>query len=911
VPAVGPELSRGDWIFIEDRGTGCVPGQSWRSGDAHPDPRERRVVNRRGVFIAARYESYLAGSVDLLRSDEDRRRRVRAVDSQLDESESNASWRRHIEQSVAELKEGVSRLLQQQTGSSQASATTRDVPSFAPSTSSGGPRPFNRRSTQGQGARRCFKCGAPDHIARDCDSAATPKAGLQSASSLRGIQTDVSGSEVYLSARLYQGSKVISVDVTLDSGSFYSVLPAKYVNKSNVQRTDVRLVAANGSDISVLGQARVSFAIGGIKLTADVLVSSAVDEWLLGFDFLSKNQCVWNFATSTITIRGHDVQLRRRRVLNHVRRVIASDNVIIPSRATAFVPVKLAFTNLHTRPSNWLIEPRLVSDSLLMARGLFGDGEDSVVRLVNPTARDVIVKRDHCFGNAEPLNFQCGVCGDVCACVPNAQCEAAPKVRVLNVDPAAGKLNLPAAEGVDTRADAGAVTTVLSDDEVIIPMLQSLPDCVTDTQRVEIEAVLRKNVNLFSRHEYDVGLTDLVQYKLELKDPQTKPVCEPLRQHPLAYLDLIDSEVDKLLNAGLIVPTNSTWASNIVLVKRKGTPNSPPRMRITVDYRAVNSCLHRLVYPMPSTKLIFDCLQGHSHFTTLDFSNAYLSVKLDPETSHITAFVTRRGMFKWLRLCAGISSGTAVFNQLAQSLFSEWLWSEVLTFLDDVTLPSRTIEEGIQLLSKVLDRLQTAGLKLKESKCKLLQTQVKILGVIVSRDSMQEDPERAAVVKALEFPRTKREMRAFLGYVNFGRSFYKNLSEITEPLTACLRKGGQVQQTPETLRAFERLKEIMASPPVLAMFDPNAKHIVDCDASGYTCGACLIQVGQDGEERTVGYMSKTFSDTERRYCTSRQELLAIIKSLQYWRNYLIGRRVIVRSDHKALQYLLSSKSLSA
>jgi hypothetical protein len=235
----------------------------------------------------------------------------------------------------------------------------------------------------------------------------------------------------------------------------------------------------------------------------------------------------------------------------------------------------------------------------------------------------------------------------------------------------------------------------------------------------------------------------------------------------------------------------------------------------------------------------------------------------------------------------------------------------VLTFLDDVTLPSRTIDEGIRLLSKVLDRLQTAGLKLKGSKCKLLQTQVKILGVIVSQNSMQEDPERAAVVKALTFPRTKREMRAFLGYVNFGRSFYKNLSDVTEPLTACLRNGGQVRQTPNTLRAFERLKEMMSSSPVLAMFDPNARHIVDCDSSSYACGACLIQIGQDGKERIVGYMSKTFSDAERRYCTSRQELLAVIKSLHHWRNYLIGRKVVVRSDHKALQYLLTSKSLSA
>jgi hypothetical protein len=146
----------------------------------------------------------------------------------------------------------------------------------------------------------------------------------------------------------------------------------------------VQLVAANGSDISVLGQASLSFAIGVIKLTADVLLSRAVDGWLLGFDFLCKNQWFWNFATSTITIRGHDVLLKHRRVLNHVWRVIASDNVVVPSRAAAFVPVKLAFTQLHTWPPNWLIEPRLVSESLLMTRGLFGDAEDSVGRLVNP-----------------------------------------------------------------------------------------------------------------------------------------------------------------------------------------------------------------------------------------------------------------------------------------------------------------------------------------------------------------------------------------------------------------------------------------------------------------------------------------------------------------------------------------------
>jgi Zinc knuckle len=113
---------------------------------------------------------------------------------------------------------------------SQASALTRDATSAAPATSSDDPRPDNRRFAQNRGTRRCFKCGNPDHIARDCNGASMPNSGPELAVPLRGIWTDGNRSEVYLSALLHQGSKVVGVDVTLDSDSFYSVIPAKYVN---------------------------------------------------------------------------------------------------------------------------------------------------------------------------------------------------------------------------------------------------------------------------------------------------------------------------------------------------------------------------------------------------------------------------------------------------------------------------------------------------------------------------------------------------------------------------------------------------------------------------------------------------------------------------------------------------------
>jgi RNase H-like domain found in reverse transcriptase/Reverse transcriptase (RNA-dependent DNA polymerase) len=267
-------------------------------------------------------------------------------------------------------------------------------------------------------------------------------------------------------------------------------------------------------------------------------------------------------------------------------------------------------------------------------------------------------------------------------------------------------------------------------------------------------------------------------------------------------------------------------------------------------------------------------------------------------------------MFKFCRLGAGLASAPAVFNQLIQSLFSDILWTDVLAFLDDLTLPSRTIDEGIELLSRVLTRLEGAGLKLKASKGKLLQSKVKILGVIVSAGQLCEDESRAEVVRSISFPRTAKELRSLLGFCNFGRSFYKDFAAITAPSTDCLKKGAKIERNAQTLQAFERLKEIMTSSPVLTMFGPSARHIVEADANGVACGAVLVQIGDDDAEKIVAFASRTLTDVQRRWCTTRKELYAVIFALQHWRHYLIGRKIGVRSDHSCLQYLLTSKILT-
>jgi hypothetical protein len=177
----------------------------------------------------------------------------------------------------------------------------------------------------------------------------------------------------------------------LDSGCSLSVLPAPFYHGA-LQQKNVKLYAANESQISVLGETRVHFTVGDLQLFADVLVSDSVDEFLLGFDWLQVNQCIWLFADGVIHVRGHALKLNKRRASNCIRRVYVADNVLVEKYSVAYVPVTLAFASLRTKPSNWLLEPRVANNCLLVARALFDDTQNSVIRVYNPSSEGVTIK---------------------------------------------------------------------------------------------------------------------------------------------------------------------------------------------------------------------------------------------------------------------------------------------------------------------------------------------------------------------------------------------------------------------------------------------------------------------------------------------------------------------------------------
>lgn len=233
-------------------------------------------------------------------------------------------------------------------------------------------------------------------------------------------------------------------------------------------------------------------------------------------------------------------------------------------------------------------------------------------------------------------------------------------------------------------------------------------------------------------------------------------------------------------------------------------------------------------------------------------------------------------------------------------------WKTRLVYLDNILVFSPDFNIHLERLEEVFKRLQQANLKLKPSKCSLFATDVEYLGHLVSADGIKTDPKKVQCVKEWPTPRHKKDVRAFLGSVGYYRRFIPEYSEISRPLTRLTSKDARFSWGEVCEAAFNTLRKKLITSPVLAYPDFTKKFILDTGASDVGVGAVLSQV-YDGEERVVGYFSKMLITEELNYCVMQKEMLAVIKATKHFRNYLLGKNFLIRTDHASLTRLLRSK----
>lgn len=395
--------------------------------------------------------------------------------------------------------------------------------------------------------------------------------------------------------------------------------------------------------------------------------------------------------------------------------------------------------------------------------------------------------------------------------------------------------------------------------------------------------------------------------KLELQKPLEG--APPYYRTPLALLPLEAETTEELLRIGFIERCMEARAAPTLFVPK---PHSDEK-RFCVDFRWVNQFLKDRLVPAPDLNGTMEVARGAKRYTKLDIIRAFNRLLIEPSSRFLTAFRTRQGTFQWKVLPFGLKVGPAWWQDFVNAQLHELLDQIASAYADDVLIYSDKEEDHWTHVKEVIHRLHAAGLQGDIKKSRFNVTEVDYLGMILrAGEGVSIDPAKIKAITDWTFEQLVNlsAVRSFLGLTNYVRIFYHHHSDVAEPLNRLLKSGVPFKLGPEQRQAFEKLKELATSAPVLAFFDPRLNTRLECDASRQATGAALLQEHGPDEWKPTGYFSKTMTPTERAYPIQDRELLAVVQALDHFHAELAGKKFTVLTDHEALKYWCTKRKLS-
>ncbi|XP_028242244.1 uncharacterized protein LOC114420585 [Glycine soja] len=431
---------------------------------------------------------------------------------------------------------------------------------------------------------------------------------------------------------------------------------------------------------------------------------------------------------------------------------------------------------------------------------------------------------------------------------------------------------------------------------------------ITAPIREELIILLKDYQDIFAWSYQDMpGLSsDIVQHRLPL-NPGCSPVKQKLRRMKPETSLKIKEEVKKQFDAGfLAVARYPEWVANIVPV-----PKKDGKVRMCVDYRDLNRASPKDNFPLPHIDILVDNTANFALCSFMDGFSGYNQIKMAPEDMEKTTFVTLWGTFCYKVMSFGLKNAGATYQRAMVALFHDMMHQEIEVYVDDIIAKSKSEEEHLVNLRKLFERLKKYQLRLNPAKCTFGVKSGKLLGFIVSQKGIEVDPEKVKAILEMPEPRTERQVRGFLGRLNYIARFISQLTAICEPLFKLLRKNQTDRWNEDCQEAFGRIKKCLMNPPVLMPPVPGRPLILYMTILDESMGCMLGQHDESGKkERAVYYLSKKFTTCEMNYSLLERTCCALVWASHRLRQYMLSHTTWLISKMDPVKYIFEKPALT-
>ena len=384
-----------------------------------------------------------------------------------------------------------------------------------------------------------------------------------------------------------------------------------------------------------------------------------------------------------------------------------------------------------------------------------------------------------------------------------------------------------------------------------------------------------------------------------------KPPCVRPRKLNPKMLKVVKETITKMLDEKIIRPSSSPYASPVHLVpKNQG-------FRLVGDYRALNKISQKDSYPLPFLQDFSLQLHNKKVFSKIDLKNAFYQLPIAEEDIPKTNITTPIGSFEYTRLNFGLCGAAQSFQRfidcVLRNLKSKNSEKEVTHFayIDDIIIASENEESHKKDLEALFERLSEYNIKINLIKCQFGKNSIDFLGHRVTEEGITPLPEKVSAVADFPLPQTYRQLRKFIGMVNFYHRFLKNAAGILAPLNSLLvgykksHRNRIISWTDHSTKAFENAKMALANATRLSYPMPEGQLALFCDASSIAVGS-VLQQNVNGIWHPLGFFSRKLNKSQQLSSTFARELLAIYLSFKHFNHWIEGNKITVYTDHKPL-----------